>query len=745
MAIRWLCTLDAIVLDNEPINMSTIEISIIRDDSLHGIGAEASTDPLEFTGNGAAYLSEVMELQGLKANVVFKAQKSCGEDEPFETIFEGKLNFSDFKEKCGNICSVVTPMETVSCETIMKSRYDQSVDMDKAICFDGMTALDSYEDLNFPVSLPTRILDYRSEGQVDTDGDLEEFNFPSPGGGSEAYVMVRPEYVSTTENINDTHLSGANFIGYSGPNGLFIPVSNQVLFNENNSKCFSEPIYVTARLKGSVIIPGVTNLDVYAVVLRGELNSLWPINDPTSQQIQQITLGTNIDANTPFAFDFTMTPYNWIPNDNGADGIYVYIALHQHPGANFVGSVTFDTESFFSAVTVKSCPPTVSPGYMVHETLSRTVEAITNNCAKVKSSYYGRTDSQPYAFEVDGCGGKRMFTSGLKMRNALNAKFAASLKDLIEGLQCIDNIGMALEINTGLGGGYLLRIEDLDFFYRDQEILRCPFIPDGEFDIEPSKFYSTIKMGYKKWQTQANFGLDEYNSDREYRTSLTSIANILDKTSAIVVGEYSIEVTREQQYADSNSADTSYDDEIFLICMERNGIYGYAYGGLIVEQGGINFATNIFSPASTYNYRLSPARNLMRWARTILASYPNISDSDNIIYFSKGTGNTLASGQLADSYLNDCVLEGLPIAENQNITPLQFKDPVKATPLWRNKTFTFNYPMSISDYNRIKLNPYGYVSFQCGTGEWQKGFIKELKYRPVQGDATIILRLKWSN
>lgn len=743
MAIRWKTYLDLLELDTEPVNMSTIELSIIRDDSLHGIGAEAATDPLEFTGNGAAYLESVMELQGLKANVVFKAQKSCGPDQEFETIIEGKLNFSDYKRKCGSVCSVVVPMETVTCETIMKSRYDQAVNMDSNTAFDGMTALNGYDDMNFPMVLPTRVLDYRTEGKVDPAGDIEDFNFASPGGGSEGYVMVRPDYVSTNENISDTHLTGANFIGYSGPHGLFIPVSNQVLFNETNIKCFGGPILVTARLKGRVLIPGVTNLDAYAVVLNGELQGAWPISDPSAQLIEQVTLGTGIDANSPFNFDFTMTPYNWIPNDNGADGIYVYIALHQHPGANFVGSVTFDTESFFSAVTTKSCPPTVCPAYMVHETLSRAVESITNNCAKVKSSYYGRIDSQPFSFDHDGCGGKRMLTSGLKMRNALNPTFSPSLKELIEGLQCIDNIGMGMEVNDGPEGGYLLRVEDLDFFYQDTEILRCPLVPDGEEDIEPSKFYSRILMGYKNWKTLANFGLDEYNSDREYRTALTVLSNVLDKTSDLVVGEYAIEITREQQYAETNNADTTYDDKFFLICLKRNSIYGYAYGGLIVEQGGIDFPSNIFSPDSTYNYRLSPARNMMRWARSVFNSYPNLTDSDNKIYFSKGTGNILASGQLSGSYLDNCDLEQLPISESQNITPLQFKDAHDVTPLWRNKTFTFNYPMSLADYIRIKTNPYGYVSYQCGTGAWNKGFIKELKYQPVQGTATLILRLKW--
>ena len=41
MAITFQCYLDDLLLDTEPVNMSTIQLSIIRDSSLHGIGAEA--------------------------------------------------------------------------------------------------------------------------------------------------------------------------------------------------------------------------------------------------------------------------------------------------------------------------------------------------------------------------------------------------------------------------------------------------------------------------------------------------------------------------------------------------------------------------------------------------------------------------------------------------------------------------------------------------------------------------------
>ena len=250
------------------------------------------------------------------------------------------------------------------------------------------------------------------------------------------------------------------------------------------------------------------------------------------------------------------------------------------------------------------------------------------------------------------------------------------------------------------------------------------------------KTYSKINIGYKKWETQANFGLDEFNSNREYRTALTSISSTLDETSALVAGEYAIELTREQNFVDTSGADTTYDNEIFIICMKRNGIYGYAYGGLVVEQGNITTDSNVFSPSTIYNYRISPVRNLMRWFRSIVNSYRSFDK----ILFNAGTGNFLASGIMTDT---NCRLEKNILKENQDLAVSNFADQAEATPLWKNETITFDYPMSLGDYNKIKAKPYGYIRFQCGDSDFDKGFIKEIKFKPAKGMATYSLRKKW--
>jgi hypothetical protein len=325
-------------------------------------------------------------------------------------------------------------------------------------------------------------------------------------------------------------------------------------------------------------------------------------------------------------------------------------------------------------------------------------------------------------------------TSGLKIRKAQNPAFFVSLKDLFEGLRAIDNIGIGVEPNPYIPGYDWLRIEPIDYFYQDVEILRLPYVPDVEIAVQEQLHYSLIKSGYQKWEVERVNGLDEPNSNREYRTSLTSVSNPLDITSKLVAGSYAIEVTRQQSFADTGAADTTYDNETFIICVERQA---YSY---IVERGNVNNAANIFSPQTLYNWRIRPYSNLMRWFKSIANSYTDINSSTHRLYFSSGTGNFIAEGQLTDAF---CKLENGVKAENRDLSKFDFANEADATPLWRPDYASLKYPLSVADYKTLKANPYGYISFQCGTGEWKKGYVQDSRYRLNKGEADFILKIKY--
>ena len=415
-------------------------------------------------------------------------------------------------------------------------------------------------------------------------------------------------------------------------------------------------------------------------------------------------------------------------------GMYAYIKINNANTLAFDNDLDFDLtvdwdpETSFRLSNIKSCPATVANVNMVHETLARATEAITDRCLTIKSEYYGRTDSEPQSYEADGCGSLRILTPGLKIRQAEDKNFFGSMKELMEGLRAIDNIGMGPE-------GDFIRIEPARWFYKDEKILDINLIPEANHDPQENLVYSNIKAGYSKWEIKSVKGIDEFNSAKEFRTSIKSVNNELNIQSNLITSGYIIENLRTTTLVNTGNTDSTYDNDIFLICVEREG---YTYK---VEQGNIDNPANFFSPDTAYNWRVRPMYNLMRWFKSIAQSYVNLASTTSKLFFTSGTGNYLAEGELPT--YDACKLENKVLPENNDLSAADFTDPIDATPIFRAETIEFEYPLSVKEYKLIKATPYGYLNVQCGQGPFIKAYIKNIEYKPAAGTAKFTLIKAW--
>jgi hypothetical protein len=120
----------------------------------------------------------------------------------------------------------------------------------------------------------------------------------------------------------------------------------------------------------------------------------------------------------------------------------------------------------------------------------------------------------------------------------------------------------------------------------------------------------------------------------------------------------------------------------------------------------------------------------------------NLANTASKLFFTSGTGNYLASGNI--SVYDDCGLDAAPLPENRDLSLSDFKDITEGTPVYQPETISFEYPLSIKEYQLIKANPYGYINVQCGVnGALQKTFIKQIQYKPAEGQANFILLKAW--
>lgn len=699
----------------EPIGFSEIVFNIIRDEKWHGVMFEASTSSLRFYGEAFDILKAAKVLNGVDADVTFRADQLCDSGTEYETGIEGKLNFSNYRESCGDACFITLSVEQVGCVMTLKNRMEQKVSVDSNIAVDGLTVLQNYSALGFNMDLATQNIPVSIEGSVQEGGEV--MNLDVLTIGSITKLAVRPIYSrSIDESIQTSQLTPSVSESKNGE-----PIS-PILLLEELPQCFSGEFEYEVILKGSYNIDffGVSNIDyVRLYVAIG-------IYDTPLTIIHQVDLPF---SGTDAVGSFNQTWTGSTPLLEG-QGFYVYLEVSEPSGVDALlpgSEVTFDEETYILISSSKQCPPTPAKVYMVNETLSRIAEAVTNRCLVVNSTYYGRTDSQPFAQDQDGCGGLRVLTSGLRIRQA-DKEFFASLNEVLEGLKAIDNIGFTIEPDIVS----VLRIEDVRYFYQDVEILSIDLVPSLEMQIVQSLVKTLIKVGYKKWEIQSVKGIDEFNSNKEFSTSVKSVNNTLDITSNLISAGYIIDDLRTRSLAATGREDTTYDNDVFIICVERAG---YSY---IVEQDNIDNRANIFSPETAYNWRIRPMYNLIRWAKSIFNAYPSLAASASKLFFRSGVGNYEAEGELPAG--DPCKLENRVLAENDD---LYITDADDMTPIWKPETIKFKYPLSLRDYNLIKATPHGYISVQCGEGEFIKAYISSIEYTPATGDADLTLLLKW--
>lgn len=745
--IEWQFELDSTVIE-EPIGFSDIVFNIQRDELWHGIFIEASTSPLGFYGDAYTILKTAKDQYGLNAEVIFTASSRCEGETAYTEAISGKLNFGSWDMTCGNECVIRMTVEQNNCAMVFKNRFDQQVNIDSNVAFDKQTLLEDYTGLGLTIPLATQVIPISADADVLPAGDtvqLTALSFYYNGNlVNHQNLLVRPSYGTITDNsILTGYLDNpANSFQPPGDDFLLTP---QVLL-EDNPGCIQTEFDYNVRLKGSMVmtvtdVNPINYMSVWACVdyWNGTGTHYGPgqtNGTGNATELHRTLVGTITNPlQGVYTVNFDQSYFGSFTLPVGY-GMYAYIkVLHVFDdivAGNFVTAdfdFTFAPETSFLLENVRECPETDCEVYLINETLARATEAITDRCLTIESSYYGRTDSQPYNTSNDGCGSLKVLTPGLKIRQATDKQFFTSMKDIMIGLRAIDNIGMGMESDR-------VRIEDVAYFYQNIKLLDITLIPSARYQIQEQLVYSNIKTGYNNWEINSIKGIDEFCSYKERRTGIKSVSNELDISTDLIASGYIIENLRTSTLVDSGQTDNKYDNNIFIICVERGG-YNY-----IVEQGVAENATGFFSPATAYNWRIRPLYNVMRWFKLIAQSYSNIVSATNKLFFTSGKGNYLAEGNLAST--DNCRLERRAIAENEDIHSTDFDNISDGTPIFYPETITFDYPLSTAEYQTIKAAPYGYVNIQCGAnGGVVKTYIKTIEYKPASGMATFTMIKAW--
>lgn len=730
-------------IDN-PIGWDDAIIKISRHPVYHGIFFEYTFDSLQFVNDAADILKDAYDSDGVEADCTISISWDCNGE---VILYEGKFNFHKYKYTCAyeRGCWVDIPIENDGALMKLWNRIDQKVDLDSLLAFDGLTVMDAYAGLGSVISIPAKgiLKKVRTELQNENTADITTTDtaFTNFANGTRRTiagystvpfdVITLNEFSYIYQDAAQDFIQNANF-GSGGP---------QVVQNFENleisygSNVFNIELELNGEIEfivtggGSNEISFASDCFIRIAKVAGDPD-VTPATTIATQLL--VATGTLLLPGThtyPFLFYYSGThtlAYN--------EKIYLYVnyGLERPLTANvYEINQTFSEGNYLKVSTVSLTEPTNAKLYLINESLSRTTESITDGEMLVYSDYFGRTDADPYTSASDGCGGLEAITNGLLLRNVPivgvnNPQMFVSLKQLLEGLNNIHCIGMGIEDDAARPGYSLLRVEQFEYFYKNSIIMQCPFVNTLEVTSDESSFISVLKCGYKKYEGEEFNGIDEFLSSREYRSTLSCNKKELDITCEFVASGYAIEITRNK-YTDTK--DWRFDNDIFIICLKRDG-------GIEVEQGNLNTNDNIIDPSTIINYRISPLRNALRWAKIILSQYISTS-SDAKFVFTSGTGNYFAEGILEDG----CILEqdSTANAENAEISEDIFELSADATPLWLPEKVKFAYPITVAEYNVIKANPYGKIAYSFANESLRYGWIETIDYKANEGIAEFVL------
>jgi len=484
---------------------------------------------------------------------------------------------------------------------------------------------------------------------------------------------------------------------------------------------------------------------------------------------------------------------------NPGDGFRVYCHVQYQDYVSSDGSFSFGSflTSLQSSCTISTIyhayPSTTAPVYLVNEAFSRITESITNNQLRCISDYFGRTDSQPYSMAADGAGALECITTGKKIRNVSYtvdnsqspsllqlSNMPISFQDLFDGMNAIHNIGMGYEADANRPGYNRIRVEPMEYFYDtvSAPILVLDKIMDVNISLKLDDMFASLKAGYQKFEAERYTGLDEFAGTMHYTTQLkNSSQQEKDITCKFIASGYCIEITRQQQWDAGTLQDWRLDNDVFVICLTRSemcteggaGIYwdtdpGNIYDTICEDNGnpfrtftpnafhltiemgaGASPQSNLIDPHTVYNTRISPARNMMRGLKKLLAAYGTslITDSRfKAFVYAAGQANFVAKSTTpndiytgSSSYLCENIDMDTAIINDRNPQFLPIMQPV---------IIEFDYPLGAKDFAIIRANPYKMIGIRWGqNANFVNCFISQVEWKTVNGMAKWTLIPVW--
>jgi hypothetical protein len=706
----------------EPTGWDAAGFTLQRSDKFTGL-ENLYSDVVTFDHEGGTILKNIFTQDGIDGVVSVSIKGYC--NGVLTDEIKGVINLITYKEINGEVS---VRIDDTSFVRTFKNRLSTVIDLSKAVGIDG-GAITDYQ--TFSLGLHSKkIVEKSSMNQNDELLVVEEDTSFAPAQNTPITVYF-PLALTSTE--------------------LETAIEIDDFFHINELAPSVSPVFT---LQGT---GGVVKFDYK---LKGTWNEA--VNDLRSygfvvvlshgtdggQNIVDLTPVTSFSQNggtTTVSFDIAGSVDI---NLNTGESIYIRIAISNYSTTNVTPqpvtfSLTSDAENFLNFTQSTVAAPSVSNAYLLHEVFQKVCESLTGIPDCFRSDFFGRTNSLP-AYDQNGCGAFIALTNGLNIRNMLDKNGNAypiitSFQELFDSLDAIHNLGMGIET---INGKQYIRVEPKEYFYNTDSIMLLENVADIETTVAPDLYYNQFEVGYEKWNlniTGVN-AIDEINTKHIYSIPVVNAKNKLTAICKYITAGYVIEQTRRIQYLTKPTNDFETDNDNFLIACNRISVYSSLYNsqgiattylpGTVSERDELfTDIDNLLDSETVYNLRLSPVAMAMNWYKVTSACL--VKKASQEIKFTSGEGNILEGHKLVDTCGST-----IPVVQNQNIERADLQG-IPSYPLYQCQYMKFSYPLKFNEFLTLINNSKYSLDISCNNGNFRKGFIKEIVYRPNQDGAGI--------
>jgi len=638
-------SLGNLTLTHAPDGWKDNELKLARHKTYHGVIKSVSTKELTFYKEGKNYLQQAYEAEGVNCITTIAIYRYNYDTMAYALYHTAVIDFTTY-----TINEIGVTVELAS-----DSFWDKFLTRDTTeVDINGAESVEGYE--------PAKI-GYNTITIPDTNVS-NACNFTDISSGFVTALNAALNHmIPCTEGTSD-----------------FNETQSQTLKENTNSE--DDAFFKQSQMARIVNVAGSVHFS-YSLgsswATQADLITLDPDGD--------VRLTTSIDSSTlesdTFTFDKTLTLY---PGES---------VLLTGTTGSLTDKLEWDSLDFDVTETVVGTVETGTQGYLLYEVFLKTLQRIMDTENPFYSEYFGRTDSALTTYDEDG--ELIALIKGIYLRNYSQEPIPVKFKEAFDSAFSIYSLSLSHEITPGTSDSNKIRIEELAYAYSNTVVLDISTklrTENIEKSVYPDLLYSTVDVGYGKFDYEETGGLFEYNTKSSWSTVIRPIKNAFTQISKYRADYNGIKI---QINTTDLREDAKGDQDNFLITMDRDG------AGFVARQGDdFTYIGGSFYADKGLNLDITPARNLRRLSDFIrgslmheLNTYLRWQSSDKVSQLETTKSGESMVDEDADIRVNDLT-----------------------SALWHPEVYKVEVPLTYDEITTVLANPTGLVQIADDKYGW---------------------------